>query len=85
MPMDPEERELTILITKLNANLQIQLTQTVGLAALSIASFVASYQSGIPWYVANFLSVFAVLLDVSCYNLSKKVPVELLKKLRELK
>jgi hypothetical protein len=58
--MDPEERELTILITKLNANLQIQLTQTVGLAALSIASFVASYQSGIPSYVSHFLFIFAI-------------------------
>jgi uncharacterized membrane-anchored protein len=39
-----EERKLTILLAKLNADLQVQLTLDIGLAALSVAAIAVGYQ-----------------------------------------
>jgi tellurite resistance protein TehA-like permease len=39
-----EERKLTILLAKLNAEIQVELAEAFGLAALSVASYVAGNQ-----------------------------------------
>ena len=89
--MDPEERELTVLITKLNANLQIQLAETLGLLAVSIAAFIASYQflaetSLKPWniYLSDFLLLFALTFMFFAIIFQQKLN-KTIKKIRELK
>jgi hypothetical protein len=61
-----EERKLAILLAQLNADIQVTLAETFGLAALSIASFVAGNQfltqnNPFNFSLAIFLLIFGVV------------------------
>jgi hypothetical protein len=91
MVMDAEERELTILITQLNANLQIQLTQTLGLLAVSVAFFVASYQflmqnslRPLNYIIFGFLFTLSLAFLYSATRFQQKLNLTM-KKIGELK
>jgi hypothetical protein len=85
-----EDRKLTVLLAKLNADLQVQLAEELGLAALSVASFVGSYQfyisSPSPWNWLLFycLFPFAVATMFGAILMQQKLK-KTMKKLRELK
>jgi hypothetical protein len=89
--MDEEERKLTILLAKLNSDLQIQLAQTLGLLAVSLASFVASYQllvetslRPLNFYIFAFLLTFSLFLMYAAIRFQQKLKITM-KKISELK
>ncbi len=88
--MDEEERKLTILLAKLNADLQIQLAESLGLAALALASFVAGYQflattqSPSNIELAIFLMLFGIASIVGAVIVQRRLK-RTMDKLRDLK
>jgi hypothetical protein len=68
MPMDPEERELQIMLAKFQVDIQILLAASFGFYAVSAAFFIAAYQIALTSKIDFLAFLFFALFTLTIAN-----------------